>query len=152
MEQQLATTNLLLGVIAAVSALEGLLLIGMGIAGCVAYRRVSAAIGLLRGVEQRQIEPLAAHIHAILDDVQSVTARVRVETERVDHVIHTTLDRVDHTAQRLGDNVRRKTTRLVGFIRGARVVLEGIFNPGYREQARARTETEGQGGHDGERI
>ena len=45
---------------------------------------------------------------------------MKEETERVDHAIHTTIDRVDDTADRVRWNVRAKTSRLVGFVRGAR--------------------------------
>jgi hypothetical protein len=124
MSGELGTTNFFLGIMAVVSALEGLLIIGMGIAGFIAYRRV---MDLVAGLEARQIAPAMAHIHAILDDVKGVTSRVREETERVDHAIHHTIDRIDDTADRVRSNVRAKTSRVVGFIRGLRVALESVM-------------------------
>ncbi len=63
-------------------------------------------------------------VNAILDDVKDVTTKVKEETERVDHAIHTTIGRIDDTAERVRANVRVKTSRLVGFIRGARVAID----------------------------
>ena len=40
MSGELGTTNLLLGIMAAVSVLEALLIIGIGVAGFMVYRRV----------------------------------------------------------------------------------------------------------------
>ena len=54
-------------------------------------------------------------VNAILDDVKDVTAKVKTETERVDHAIRTTIDRVDDTADRVRSNVRAKTSRSSGW-------------------------------------
>ena len=124
MSAELGTTNLLLGIMAAVSVLEALVIIGMGIAGFVAYKRVTEVVA---GIESRQVAPAMLRVNAILDDVRGVTAKVREETERVDHAIHTTIDRIDDTADRVRSNVRQKTSRVVGFIRGLRVALESVM-------------------------
>jgi len=124
MEQSLATTNLLLGIMAAVSVLEALLLIGAGIGGFLVYRRV---VTLMEGLEQRQIAPTVRRVHAILDDAKAVTETIRSETVRVDQAILSTMGRVDDTVDRVKSNVRAKTSRLVGLVRGARVALETIL-------------------------
>jgi hypothetical protein len=124
MAVNLSTTNLLLGIIAAVSVLEALLIIGMGIAGFVLYRRVMT---LVEGLESRQVAPAMARVNAILDDVKVVTAKVKEETERVDMAIRTTMDRVDDTADRVRSNVRAKTSRVVGFVRGLRTAIEAML-------------------------
>jgi hypothetical protein len=124
MSGDLATTNLLLGIMAAVSVLEALAVIGLGIAGFVVYRKVTE---LVAGLETRQVAPAMVRVNAILDDVKDVTAKVREETERVDHAIHTTIDRIDDTADRVRSNVREKTSRVVGFVRGLRVALESVM-------------------------
>jgi hypothetical protein len=82
---------------------------------------------LVSGLETRQVAPAMARVNAILDDVKDVTSKVREETERVDQAIRTTMDRVDDTADRVRSNVRAKTSRLVGFIRGARVAIESLL-------------------------
>jgi hypothetical protein len=120
----LGTTNLLLGIMAAVSVLEALAIIGMGIGGFLVYRRV---MELVNGLETRQIAPAMARVNAILDDFKEVSARVKEETERVDMAIRTTMNRVDDTADRVRWNVRAKTSRIIGFIRGLRVAMESIL-------------------------
>jgi hypothetical protein len=131
MSAELGTTNLLLGIMAAVSVFEALVLIGVGVAGVIAYRRV---MDLINGLETRQIAPAMARVHAILEDVKDVTTKVKEDTERVDHAFRTTMDRVDDTAERMRDNVRANTSRVVGFIRGLRVAIESML----------RTPAEGQ--------
>jgi D-arabinose 1-dehydrogenase-like Zn-dependent alcohol dehydrogenase len=131
MAPELGTTNLLLGIMAAVSVLEALVVIGIGIAGFMAYREVMALVekvtGIAQGIEARQVAPAMLRVNAILDDVKGVTAKVKEETERVDHAIHSTIDRIDDTADRVRTNVRSKTSALVGFVRGARIALEHAF-------------------------
>ena len=125
MSGELGTTNLLLGIMAAVSALEALLIIGMGIAGFVLYRKVTTVVD---AIEARQVAPAMARINAILDDVKAVSTKVKEETERVDQAIHSTMGRIDDTADRVRSNVRAKTSRIVGFVRGLRVALEGMLH------------------------
>jgi len=125
MEANLGTTNLLLGIMAAVSVLEALLVIVIGIAAFMVYRRLTA---LLEGLEHRQIAPVIGRVNAILEDVKGVTARLKEETERVDMAIRTTMDRVDDTADRVRTNVRAKTSRVVGFVRGLRAAVESFLH------------------------
>ena len=125
MAGELGTTNLLLGIMAAVSILEALAIAGMGIAGFMVYRRVMV---LVNGLETRQVAPVMARVNAILDDVKGITATVREETDRVDHAIRSTMDRVDDTADRVRSNVRAKTSRVVGFVRGLRVAIEEMLH------------------------
>jgi len=127
MSGELGTTNLLLGIIAAVSVLEALALMGAGIAGFMVYRRVMA---LIAGLESRQVAPAMARVNAILEDVKGVTATVKEEADRMDHKIRSTMERVDDTADRVRSNVRAKTSRVVGFVRGLRVAIEAMLQPG----------------------
>ncbi len=120
----LGTTNVMLGIIAAVSVLEALVIIGLGVGGYLAYTRV---MDLVEGLEARQVAPAMARVNAILDDAKAVSAKVREETERVDTAIRTTMDRVDDTADRMRTNVRVKTSRIVGIVRGARVAIEHML-------------------------
>jgi hypothetical protein len=117
----LSTTNVLLGIMAATSVIEVLIVIGLGIAGFVVYRRTTA---LIEGLEQRHVAPLVGRANDILDDVRRVTAKVRDETERVDRAIHHTVDRVDDTAERVRSTIRARTARIVRFVRGARSIIE----------------------------
>ena len=95
MSAELGTTNLLLGIMAAVSVLEALVIIGIGIAGFMVYKRIMALVetttALAQGIEARQVAPAMMRVNAILDDVKGVTEKVKQETERVDHAIHSTI-------------------------------------------------------------
>jgi hypothetical protein len=134
MQPDLGTTNLLLGIMAVVSILEALMVIGLGVGGWMMYRRV---MELVNGLEQRHIVPLRARVDGILDDVKGVTEKVKEETDRVDHAIRVTMDRVDDTADRVRARVRAKTSRIVGFIRGLRTAIEGILGPRHHPPAGA---------------
>ena len=131
MTPDLHTTNLLLGIMAGVSVLEALVIIGVGIAGFMAYRQVMALVekvtGIAQGIEARQVAPVMLRVNAILDDVKDVTAKVKEETVRVDQAIHSTIDRIDDTAGRVRTNVRAKTSALVGFLRGARTAVASVL-------------------------
>jgi hypothetical protein len=120
----LDTTNMLLGIMAAVSVLEALLLIGLGIGGFMVYRRV---MQLVNDLETRQIAPLRDKVDAILLDVKTVTARVSEQTERVDHAISGTIHRVDETADRVKGSVRDKVNQAVGVARGIRAVIASLM-------------------------
>jgi hypothetical protein len=125
MSGELGTTNLLLGIMAAVSVLEALVLIGTAVAGYMIFGKIRA---LIDGLEARQVAPAMARVNAILDDVKGVTAKVKEETEWVDSAIHQTVNRIDNTADRVRSNVRSKTSVLVGFVRGLRVALEDLLH------------------------
>jgi len=121
----LGTTNMLLGIMAAVSVLEALVLIGAGIAGFMAYRRVTQ---LVTDLEARQIAPLREKVETILADVKTVTSRVSQQTERVDQAIHGTMDRVDETAERVRHSVRDKVNQATGVVRGIRAVVASVLS------------------------
>ena len=121
----LHTTNTMLGIIAGVSVLEALLILGVGVA---AYRVYSRVMTLVNDLEARQVAPAMARVNAILDDVKEVSSKVKDETVRVDTAIRNTMERVDDTADRVRSNVRAKTSRIVGIVRGARVALEHMLS------------------------
>jgi hypothetical protein len=131
MEANLATTNLFLAVIAVVSVLEALLVIATVIGMFVVYKRITEAsrraLELMASLDERHVAPTMARVNAILDDVKDVTATVKEETDRVDYAIRSTMDRVDHTAERVRSNVRAKTSRIIGLVRGARTILETLL-------------------------
>jgi hypothetical protein len=121
MSGNLAVTNLLLGIMAAVSVLEALVVVGIGLAAFAIYRRV---VALVAGLEARHVAPAMGRVNAILDDVKHMSAQVREETDRVDHAIRSTIDRVDHTAERVRSNFRSKANWAVGAMRGVRVAVD----------------------------
>jgi hypothetical protein len=121
----LATTNLLLGIMAAVSIIQGLLLIGVGVACFMVYRQAMVVLNVL---EERHVAPMMTRVNTILDDVKGVTVKVREETERVDQAIRTTIHRVDDTADRVRSNVRVKTSWVIGAFRGLRTAVEELLS------------------------
>jgi hypothetical protein len=122
MSSELGTTNLLLAILAAVSVLEALLLIGVGIAVVSTYRRLMRLMGEF---EIRHLMPVMARFDGILDDVKGVTATIREETERVDHAIHASINRIDDTADRVRSNMRAVATAALGVVRTVRGALQG---------------------------
>ena len=134
MPADLSTTNILLGIMAVVSVLEALVVVGIGIAGWMMYQRV---MELFDGLEQRHLVPLRTKVDAILADVKGVTEKVKEETERVDYAIRSTIDRVDDTADRVKANMRHKTSRMVGFVRGVRAAIEGLLQSRHQPPAGA---------------
>ena len=125
----LGTTNVALIIMAVVSVLEALLLIGIGIGGFIVYRRVMT---LVNDLEARQIAPIREKVDAILGDVKAVTARVNHDAERVDHAIHGTINRVDHTAEHLKSSVRDKVNHAVGVVRGVRAAIVSLLHSDHR--------------------
>jgi hypothetical protein len=115
----LDTTNLLLGIMAVVSVLEALLLIGAGIAG---YRLYTQAMRTVREIEERQVAPLVARVNAlmsrvdgILVDVKDVTGRVTTRTEGVGARMNRMLTLV-HTARAAVDGFFHHARRAAGDI------------------------------------
>ena len=125
MEVDLSTTNVLLGIMAGVSVLQALVLIGAGIGGFMAYRRV---MQLVNDLEARQIAPLREKVEGILGDVKTVSARVSQQTERVDHAISGTMGRVDETAERVKHSVADKVNQATGVLRGIRAVVASVVS------------------------
>jgi hypothetical protein len=113
-----------LWIMAVVSVLQALVLIGAGIAGYLAYSRVMTVVNDL---ETRQIAPLREKADAIMADVKAITARVSQQTERVDHAISGTIDRVDDTATRVRAGVHDKVSQAVGVVRGVRAVIMSLL-------------------------
>ena len=124
----LDTTNLLLGIMAAVSVLEVLVLIGVGV---MAYRLYSQTMTTVRELEARQIAPLVARVNAlmtrldaILGDVKEVTARVSDRTERVDAAIRNTTS-----------SVSSRVHRVLTLVHSARAAVDGFLHHRRAEHA-----------------
>ena len=118
------TLSIPLWIMAVVSVLQALLLIGIGVGGYLVYSRVMT---LVNDLEARQIAPLREKVDAILADVKSVTARVSQQTERVDHAISGTIDRVDDTAARVRAGVHDRVSQVTGIVRGVRAVIMSML-------------------------
>ena len=101
MSPDLTTTNVLLGIMAAVSLLEALAVLGVFLATFLIYRRVIRVVG---SIEERQVAPAVARVNAILDDVKDVTSTVRQGTVRVDRLVDWIVDFIGGRHKRPGDN------------------------------------------------
>ena len=131
-EGNLDTTNLLLGIMAAVSVLEALLLIAVGV---MAWKLYSQTMETVREIEQRQVAPLAAKVQTlmgtvdgILVDVKGITSRLNEQSERVNTAISTTIDRVDETADRVKTSLAYRVQRVASLVQGMRAAVGSLFN------------------------
>ena len=123
----LDTTNLLLGIMAAVSILEALVLIGVGV---MAYRLYTQATQTIREIEARQVAPLVTRVNALMErvdgilvDVKDVTTRVSDRTERVDAAIRNTTS-----------SVSSRVNRVLTLVHTARAAVDGFFHNGRRAE------------------
>jgi len=114
-----------LWIMAALSILEALLLIGMAVGGYLMYSRVMT---LVNDLETRQIAPIREKVDAILGDVKTVTSRVAHQTERVDHAVTGTINRVDETASRVRAGVFDRVNQAAGVVRGVRAVIMSLLH------------------------
>ena len=114
-----------LWIIAALSILEALLLIGVAVGGYLVYSRVMT---LVNDLEMRQIAPIREKVDAILVDVKTVTSRVAHQTERVDHAVTGTINRVDDTAARVRAGVFDRVNQAAGVVRGVRAVIMSLLH------------------------
>jgi hypothetical protein len=83
MPGDLTTTNVLLGILATVSVLEALVVIGLVVGGVMAFRRMMSAFA---DIEEHQIAPAAKRVNEILDDVKSVTEVAKRAAGHADRV------------------------------------------------------------------
>jgi hypothetical protein len=83
MPGDLATTNVLLGILATVSVLEALIVIGLFAGGVLMFRRM---MGAFAHIEEHQIAPVATRVNEILDDVKSVTEAAKRAAGHADRV------------------------------------------------------------------
>lgn len=113
-----------LWIMAVISILEALVLIGIAVGGYLVYSRMMT---LVSDLERRQIEPIREKVDAILADVKTVTARASHQAERVDYAINGTIDRVDETAARVRAGVHDKVSRVAGVVRGLRAVIMSLL-------------------------
>jgi len=114
-----------LWIMAVVSVLEALVLIGIAVGGYLVYSRIMT---LVSDIEARQITPIREKVDAILADVKGITARASHQAERVDHAITGTIDRVDETATRVRAGVHDKVSQAAGVVRGVRAAIASVLH------------------------
>jgi len=78
MTVDLTTTNVLLGILATVSVLEVLAVVGLFAGGFIMFRRL---MNVITELEARRVAPAAARLNDILDDVKAMTDVARRAAE-----------------------------------------------------------------------
>jgi hypothetical protein len=99
MAPDLTTTNVLLGVMAAVSLLEAMAVLGVLLGGFLMFRVVQ----VVGSNEERQVAPAVTRVNAILDDVKGVTSTIRQQSGRVDRLIDWILDGITRRRHHTGE-------------------------------------------------
>jgi hypothetical protein len=97
MSADLTTTNVFLGIMAAVGLLQVAAVAAAAVAGYVIYRRV---LSVLNGLEERQVAPAVARVNAILDDVKGVTSTVKKETGHLERLVEWLVEGVSRKRRR----------------------------------------------------
>lgn len=120
----LDTTNAMLAIIAAVSVLQGLVLIAVGIAGFKLYRTVTAT---LREIDEKRVQPLTAKVDGILSQVHQLGERVQRRAEKVEAAIDDTVGKVDHTAARVKSSVNDTVRNVADAVTGIRAAIVNVL-------------------------
>ena len=121
--ESLATTNVWLAILAIVSLLEFLMIVGAGLLGYKMYRQVMTTI---ENVERVHIAPLRARADAILDEVQVMTAKVKHAQQSVGDA----LEHVSGMGGTIADTVKAKTWPIRGIINGVRIAASTLMSNG----------------------
>lgn len=124
MPGSLDTTNTMLAIIAAVSVLQALVLIGAGIAGFKLYRTATAT---LREIDEQRVKPLAAKVEGILAQVHQLTDRVQRRAEKVEAAIDDTVERVDQTATKVRSSVHDTVRNVSEAVTGIRSAIVNVL-------------------------
>jgi hypothetical protein len=120
MPGNLDTTNVMLAIIAAVSVIQGLVLLGVGIAAFKLYR---AATGTMREIDEKRVQPLVAKVDGILTQVHHLADRVQKRADKVEAAIDDTVGRVDVTATRVKSSVNDTVHKVSDAVTGIRSAI-----------------------------
>jgi hypothetical protein len=130
-EESLNTTNILLGIMAAVSVLQALVLVGACVLALRLYRQTLKTI---TDIEERQIAPLTAAVttlvgtvDGILADVKDVTTRVARQTGRVEDAVQHTVDAAENTARRTLGEAAPRVLRIAKLAFGVTCAVQDLF-------------------------
>ena len=93
----LTTTNVLLGILAAVSVFEAVAVLGVYLGAALVDRRLMKTIDV---IESRHVAPASVRVNAILDDIKSVTSTVKGETSRMNQLLDWILDAIGRRCER----------------------------------------------------
>lgn len=128
-DSSLGTTNLLLGIMAAVSVLQAVVLTGVAAAAWKVYVRSLEALAAAR----RQVEPVAARVSELAERVDGIAGDVRDVTSRVASATARAESAVDSAAAVVGSGIggataamARKTLLIYGIARGLRAAYRSF--------------------------
>jgi hypothetical protein len=116
----LATTNLLLAIVAIVNVLE----LGIVMTGCyVMYKRWQELTRRLDDFERQKVAPLVAKVNQTTDDFRSVLDRVNTQVEAVERSMEWLHARLEQTGTIMRHEVLRKVWPVIGLARGVRAAM-----------------------------
>jgi len=121
--ESVTTTNVWLGILAVVSLLEFLMIVG---AGLFAYKMYKQVMTTVETIERVHIAPLRARVDGILDEVQAVTEKVKHAQESVSDVFR----HVTGTGTMVAGAVRSKAWPILGVIQGLRTAANTVMKNG----------------------
>ena len=127
--ENLTTTNTWLAILAIVSVLEFVMILA---AGFLAYRFYTRTMETLQTVERVHIAPLRARVDGILDEVETVTHKVRNAQEAVTDALR----HVSGTGQMVAGAVKSRTWPIIGIIQGLKTAAASIMRNGAKEHDR----------------
>jgi methyl-accepting chemotaxis protein len=125
--ESLTTTNVWLGILAVVSVLEFFMIVAAGVLAYKMYKRVMTTI---ETVERVHVAPLRARVDAILDEVQTVTDKVRHAQESVSDALR----HVAGTGSVVAGAVRSKTWPIIGIIQGLKTAANTVMKNGKKDR------------------
>ena len=118
-EGTLDTTNILLGVMAAVSVLQALVFILVGVLAFRLYRRIDSLAA--------SVAALVTTVDGVLADVKDVTARITRQSERVDAAIERSMHVVEERAGHVLDSVESRINRIAELVHSVTCAIQGLF-------------------------
>lgn len=123
----LTTTNVWLAILAIVSLIEFLMLC---VAGVLGYRMYQRAMQTLENVERVHIAPLRARVEGILDEVETMTHKVRNAQDSVS----VALRQVAGTGNAVAWAVKSRTWPIVGILQGLKTAAATVLKNGRKDQ------------------
>lgn len=124
----LTTTNVWLAILAIVGLVE---LVIICVAGYFGYRMYQKAMTTLETVERVHIAPLHARVDGLLDEVQTITYKVKHAQESVSDA----MKHVAGTRDAVAYAVKARTWPILGIIQGLRSAAAIVMKNGRKEQA-----------------
>ena len=119
----LTWTNTWLGILAAISVIQFLI---MCVAGFLAYRMYQKTMATIETVERVHIAPLRARVDSVLDQVQLMTAKVSHAQESISDALH----HVTGAGSAVAGAVKSKAWPIVGIFQGLKSVANTMMGNG----------------------